>query len=131
LLSNILLRFFSAFSTLFLSGVFLGNLILIYLSLIPLLMTIFALTINQPRSVTVNRLERELASYVDNEVTVPLKIEVSDGVGLVTVADTLPQYFKLTNGNNFRVLWKGIGKKPKQFPIKSNVLREEFIRLAP
>ncbi|MEM1562805.1 MAG: DUF58 domain-containing protein [Candidatus Bathyarchaeia archaeon] len=131
MLSNILLRFFSAFSTLFLSGVFLGNLILIYLSLIPLLMMIFALTINQPRSVTVNRLERELASYVDNEVTVPLKIEVLDGVGLVTVADTLPQYFKLTNGNNFRVLWKGIRKKTQTISYKIECTKRGIYSLGP
>jgi uncharacterized protein (DUF58 family) len=113
LLSDILLKFFSAFLTLFLAGVFLGNIILIYVSLIPLFSIIFALAFNQPRRIAVNRMKKYLTSYVDEDVKVSFQVEVPDGIGLLTVSDTLHQYFKLVEGNNFRVLWVNFKKKEK------------------
>lgn len=116
---------------LLLSGAFFGNMILIYLSLIPLFINIFALTVNQPRRVIINRLNKELTSYLGDEVTVNLEIEVLDGVGLITVADTLPQYFKLVEGNNFVVLWKGFKKETKKLSYKIECTKRGSYLLGP
>lgn len=131
LLSNVLLEFFSAFLTLFLAGVFLGNLIFIYSSLIPLFMIIFALTINQPRRITIKRLEKELTSYIDEDIAISLEFEVSDGIGLITVADTLPQYFKLVKENNFRALWKGLKRKKQTISYKIKCTKRGIYSLGP
>lgn len=116
---------------LLISGAFFGNMILIYLSLIPLFIAIFALTVNQPRKVIINRLNKELTSYSGNEVVVTLEIEVLNGIGLVTVADTLPQYFKLVEGNNFVILWKGFKKKTQKFSYKIECTKRGFYLLGP
>jgi uncharacterized protein (DUF58 family) len=111
LLSRASSKFFSAFLTLLLAGAFLGNTILIYASLIPLFTVALALTFSQPSRVIVSRAEKEMALYVDDDAGISLRVEIPDGVGLVTLADTPPKHFKLVGGNNFRVFWKGFGKE--------------------
>lgn len=108
-----------------------GNLILIYSSLIPLFILIFALSVNQPHSITIKRLEKEMAAYVDNDLTLSFNIDISDGLGFITVADTLPQYFKLVDGSNFRVLWKGLRKKSQLFSYKVKCTRRGVYSLGP
>jgi len=131
LLSRIPLKFFSAFLTLFSAGVSLGNLILIYVSLVPLFIIIFALAFDQPRGITVNRVERELTSYVGEDAAISFQVEVPDGVGLVTVADTPPQYFELVEGNNFRVLWKGLKRKVVDVSYKVKCTKRGIYSLSP
>ena len=118
LLSKIILKFLSAFLTLFLAGAFLGNLILIYVSLIPLLTIIFTLTFDQPRNIKIRRNENEITSYVDDSVSISVSINMQDGIGLVTLADILPEYFELVGENNFRVFWKGLGEKAETLSYK-------------
>jgi len=131
LLSKASLKFFSASLTLLLAGAFLGNLILIYTSLIPLFIIAFALALDQPSKVVVSRTEKELALYVDDTVAISLRVEVPDGVGLVTVADTPPRHFELVEGNNFKVLWKGFKKKSVNISYKVKCTKRGVYQLSP
>jgi len=114
-----------------LAGVFLGNSILIYVSLIPLFVIVFTLVLDQPSRVIVRRAEKELELYLDEDATISLQVEIPSGVGLVTVADTLPTHFKLVEGNNFRVLWKGFKEKTVNTSYKVKCTKRGVYQLSP
>jgi len=123
LLSKASSKLFSAFLTLLLAGAFLGNQILIYLSLIPLLTVALALNVNQPSKIIVKRTEKELSLYAGDDAKISFRVEIPDGVGIVTLADMLPSYFNLVDGNNFRVLWKGFRKQSFEVSYRINCVK--------
>jgi len=89
-------------------GMFFGNLILIILGLFPVVFLAFGLLIGQPRDVEIRRVGEDLKVWVDEQVGDSLTVSVGGGVGLVTVGDRLPKSFRLDEGTNFKVLWKGV-----------------------
>jgi uncharacterized protein (DUF58 family) len=88
-------------------GMFLGNLILIVLGLFPIVFLAIGIIIGQPREVEVTRGGEDQKIWVDGQVADTLKATVRGGVGMVTFSDVLPESFKLEEGTNFKVLWKG------------------------
>ena len=88
-------------------GMFLGNLILIVLGLFPIVFLAIGIIIGQPREIEVTRGGEDQKIWVDGQVADTLKATVRGGVGLVTFSDVLPESFKLEEGTNFKVLWKG------------------------
>jgi uncharacterized protein (DUF58 family) len=89
-------------------GMFFGNLILIILGLFPIIFLAFGLLIGQPREVEINRIGEDLKVWVDEQVGDELTVSVGGGVGVVTVGDRLPKSFRLDEGTNFKVMWKGV-----------------------
>lgn len=88
-------------------GMFLGNLILIVLGLFPIVFLAIGLLVGQPGEVEVKRSGEDLKVWVDGQVGDTLTVTARRGVGLVTIADRLPKSFRLDEGTNFKVLWKG------------------------
>ena len=88
-------------------GMFLGNLILIVLGLFPVVFLSLGLLIGQPQEVVVEREGEDQKVWVDNQVVDTVNATVRGGVGMVTFSDVLPDSFKLDEGTNFKLLWKG------------------------
>ena len=88
-------------------GMFLGNLILIVLGLFPTIFLALGIMIGQPQEVTAQRTGEDQKIYVDGEVTDAINVTIKGGVGTVTFSDILPNSFKLEEGTNFKVVWKG------------------------
>jgi len=88
-------------------GMFFGNLILIVLGLFPILFLTFSLLIGQPRDVEIARLGEDQKVWVEDQIGDTVTASVGGGVGLVTIGDRLPNSFRLDEGTNFKVLWKG------------------------
>ena len=89
-------------------GMFLGNLIIIILGLFPLVFLAISLLISQPEEVEIRRGGEDLKVWVGEQVGDTLTVSVRSGVGLVTVGDRLPKSFRLEEGTNFKVFWKGM-----------------------
>lgn len=51
----------------------------------------------------------------DNLIQITITCTIDNGVGIVTLADDLPAYFEVVNGNNFKVIWKGIRPVTTEF----------------
>jgi len=94
-------------------GMFLGNIILIVLGLFPTVFIALGIIIGQPQEVMAKRTGEDQKIYIDGEVSDTIKVTVKGGVGTVTFSDILPDSFKLVEGTNFKVLWKG--------PLEKNV----------
>jgi len=88
-------------------GMFLGNIILIVLGLFPTIFIALGIIIGQPQEVIAERTGENQKIYIDGEVSDTIKVTVKGGVGTVTFSDILPDSFKLEEGTNFKVLWKG------------------------
>jgi len=88
-------------------GMFLGNLILIVLGLFPVVFLALGILIGQPREVETTRGGEDQKIWVDGQISDTIVATVRGGVGMVTFSDVLPDSFKLEEGTNFKVLWKG------------------------
>jgi hypothetical protein len=89
-------------------GMFLGNLVLIVLGLFPIIFLSLGLLIGQPRTVEIERSGEDQKIWVDSRVSDKITATVRGGVGLVTFGDILPPSFRLDEGTNFKILWKGV-----------------------
>ena len=88
-------------------GMFLGNLILIVLGMFPIVFLSLGIIIGQPKEVIIDRHGEDQKIWVDKQVTDTITAKVKGGVGLVTFSDVLPESFRLEDGTNYKVLWKG------------------------
>jgi uncharacterized protein (DUF58 family) len=88
-------------------GMFLGNLILIVLGLFPVVFLALGILIDQPKEVEVSRGGEDQKIWVDSQVVDTVTATIRGGVGMVTFSDVLPGSFKLDEGTNFKLLWKG------------------------
>ncbi|MBC8521794.1 MAG: DUF58 domain-containing protein [Candidatus Syntrophoarchaeum sp.] len=110
--------FIGWFASLFLIGLLFGNMVFIYMGLIPLFLLLFGLLIDQPREVEIERGDLNKSVWTDDELEVNIKVRIMDGIGIVTLIDELPSTFELVDGNNFRMLWKGLGEKELMLSYK-------------
>jgi len=119
MLTTYVLKFMVSFSILFLVGMMLGNSILIFLSLIPLFVMLFSLAFGTPKEVKFSRSKEIVVAKVDEEVEICGTAHVEKGVGIITLADAIPEHLELTRGSNFKVFWKGL--KPVSMEVKYTV----------
>ena len=110
--------FIGWFASFFLIGLLFGNMIFIYMGLIPLFLVLLGLLIDQPREVEIEREDLNKSVWTDDELDVNIKVKIKHGIGIVTLIDELPSTFELVEGNNFRVLWKGLSEKERTFSYK-------------
>jgi len=110
-------------------GMFLGNLILIVLGLFPIVFLAIGILVGQPGEVEVRRGGEDLKVWVDGQVGDTLTAAVRRGVGLVTVGDRLPKSFRLDEGSNFKVLWKGARDVEASFSYKATCAKRGLYEL--
>ena len=89
-----------------LTGMATGNMILIYLGLIPLFFVVISLFIESPSGLSAPPIDESISVEVDEELEVSRSVNVRGGWGLVTLGEELPSSFELLRGNNFHVFWK-------------------------
>ena len=89
-----------------LTGMATGNMILIYLGLIPLFFVVISLFMESPSGLSAPPIDESISVEVDDELEVSRSVNVSGGWGLVTLGEELPPSFELLEGNNFQVFWK-------------------------
>jgi len=110
-------------------GMFFGNLILIVLGLFPIVFLALSLLIGQPEEVEITRVGEDLKVWVDGQIGDTLTASVRGGVGLVTVGDRLPSSFRLDEGSNFKVLWKGVRDTGATFGYKATCAKRGLFEL--
>jgi len=91
------------------AGMVLGNMIFVYMGLLPVVYILLSLLLDRPEAVEVLNPVRFTNVWVDDVVEIRRKLRVRGGLGHVTVGEVLPPYFELVEGSNFKVLWKGLG----------------------
>ena len=91
------------------TGMFLGNMLFIYMGVLPIVYVLLGLAISNPGAPEVIQPAETSTLWVDQDVSVRRPISVRGGMGHVLVGETLPPEFELVEGSNVRLLWKGAG----------------------
>lgn len=100
--------------TLIVAGMFLGNMLLIFLGILPLVTVLLGLIIDQPKNVEIEPPENTLNVWVNDEIKISRTVKVTGGLGPLTIGERIPNYFSLVEGNNFMVMWKGFNDQTFQ-----------------
>jgi len=106
-LTEIPLKLTASSLTFILAGMFLGNMILIFLGLLPILSVLLGLLIRQPVEIEVENLGENFSVWVNDVIEISRRVKISNGIGLVTFGEQIPPSFELVSGSNFKVVWKG------------------------
>lgn len=91
------------------TGMLFGNLIFIYMGLMPVVYIFLSLLLDEPRTVDVLNRVKYSTVWVDDIIEIERKLHIQGGLGHVTIGEVLPPFFELVEGSNFKVLWKGYG----------------------
>lgn len=111
------------FILLFLAGIATANILFIYLSLTVLFFFVLAMLLDRPAGITVKADGLRMMARDDDLVVFRNSVTAERGIGIVAVSDTLPEHFKLEEGNNFHVYAKGPGKLEETFEYKVRCTR--------
>jgi uncharacterized protein (DUF58 family) len=117
-------------AALFLPGMFLGNLLLLCMGLVPIFFVFAGLTLVQPKNIEVRRTTGKESVVVGQVVENLVDIEIRDGIGVVVLADEVPKEFELVSGSNFKVIWKGFGPKREQMAYSMRCTKRGVYDLA-
>lgn len=88
-------------------GMFLGNMVFVYMGLLPVVYILLSLLLDSPRAVAVSNQVRYTNIWVDDVVEIRRTIGIRGGLGHVTLGEELPSFFEIVEGSNFKVIWKG------------------------
>jgi uncharacterized protein (DUF58 family) len=106
MLSNRTLKFMALFSGCLITGLVLGNHIIIVMSLIPLVFVSSGLIIATPSRPDISPAGCPASVQVGDILEIKYEITVKGGLGGVSIFQDLPPHFALVEGNNFRIFWK-------------------------
>jgi len=102
-----------------LTGMVTGNMVLIYLGLLPLFFVVISLFMEAPSYLTFTSVDESISVEVDDELEVSRTVHVGGGWGLVTLGEELPPSFELIRGSNFQVFWKE--RQPRDIDLSYRV----------
>lgn len=99
-------------------GILLGNMIFIYMGLMPILFLLTGLVFQPPDRPLDIGLESKQNHYIGDVIQLEREIQLNQGMGPVIYAETLPKHFELVEGNNIRLIWKGLAPKTVKHSYK-------------
>jgi len=105
---------FSAF-TFLTFGILLGNMLLVYMGLMPVILLLSGLLLQKPSSPLGAELNIRENHYVGDIIRIKRSVKVVDGVGPVLVGEELPRLFELIEGSNIKLFWKGLAPLDAEF----------------
>ncbi len=111
-------KLIALFTGFLLAGLFLGNLIMLAMSLVPLSMLLIGLLIEPPRRLSIRAGEVKTLIWLGDVVKIEWEVTISDGFGVISLFQELPGHFALVEGNNLKVCWKGWGSRTITFAYK-------------
>ena len=93
-------------------GLVMGNMMLIYIGFIPFIYASIGFLIQTPNVFEISSSDEQDELYIGDKVRVDRSLTVSKGIGPVIIYEEIPSEFRLIDGNNINIYWKG------QEPIK-------------
>ncbi len=97
------------FIVLFVIGLALSNVILLFVSLTPLFFLIMGLMFDPPNEIHIEREVSKKSAKLDEVIDVRLRIYVNDGLGLIKIKDIVPDELSVRYDMNETVLFKNFG----------------------
>jgi uncharacterized protein (DUF58 family) len=89
-------------------GLVMGNMMLIYIGFIPFIYASIGFLIQSPQVYEISASEEQDELYIGDKVRVDRNLTVSEGIGPVIIYEEIPPEFRLIDGNNINIYWKGL-----------------------
>lgn len=96
-------------------GILLGNMLLVYMGLMPIVLLLSSLLLTKPSKPLELPLNVKETHFVGDIIKISRRIQVDDGFGLILVGEELPKLFEVVEGNNIRLFWKGMAPLSTDF----------------
>ena len=110
-LTNVAAQPLVIFVILLFIALFLGNLLFLYIGVVPLIFALLGVALTMPRGISAERSIDKGRPWVNEVVEITWNVRLEGpGVAILTLADTLPEEFELVEGNNLRVAWVWWGR---------------------
>jgi uncharacterized protein (DUF58 family) len=119
---------FLAFMT---AGIAFGNIIFIYISLVPFFFIVISMAYRGPSEATVARGEKVIRAHKNEAVTVSLTLNMDNGIGIVAINDPLPERQRLAGGSNFHVFWSDGKGRPARVSYEIECARRGLYNVGP
>lgn len=117
---------------LFSIGIILGNIAFLSIAFVHIIFLAIAFMITQPQEISFERRKNQTRVFVGQIIERNALISVKKGIGLVIIYDSIPKEFRMIEGSNYVLLWKGL--RPLNFEIKYKITcdkRGEYHLLSP
>ena len=111
-------QYIALFIGTFVVGLFLGNFIILSISLLPLFIVLFGLLLEHPVHIDARTHQIEKPVGVGDVIEIASEVIVARGIGDVALVQHLPDDFEIVEGSNYKTFWKGPGEKTFFFSYK-------------
>lgn len=101
------IKYIAIFIVFLITGLLLGNRILLIVSLIPFSLVVLGLFIHNPQQFKLEPNILPERVWIGDVIDVQYQVTVSGGLGPFVLHQDLPPHFSLEAGNNLRTFWKG------------------------
>ncbi|HTY90000.1 MAG TPA: DUF58 domain-containing protein [Methanocella sp.] len=112
-------------------GIVFGNIIMIYVSLVPFLFLLLSMAYHTKYDITISRNEKVIKARLNETVHVSMTINTNGGTGIYTIYDPLPDHLSLVKGNNFHVYWNDGRKRPVELSYDVEGTKRGIYTLGP
>ena len=96
-------------------GILLGNLLLVYTGLLPLLVLFSGLLFSAPSNPLDLEFNTKETHNVGDIIKIKRKIQIEEGMGLIILGEEIPKLFEVVQGNNIKLIWKGLSPLTTEF----------------
>lgn len=115
--------YIAIFTGIFVAGLVIGNTIVLSASLAPLFIVLVGLMLEQPRSFDGTMQPVQKSIWLGGVIEVTCEVVIKGGIGVVVLSQQIPPSFELVEGNNVKMIWKGLGQKSTTFSYKTRCMR--------
>ena len=124
-------KFIALFFGLLITGLILGNMVVLVMSLVPLSLMLSGLLTEPPKQVKISDNRLNPLIWIGDVVEVSRQVMLEDGYGIVTLYQELPPHFSLVEGNNLRIIRKSRGSVSFNFTFKIRCAKRGHYNLPP
>ena len=119
MLSTHATKYIALFFGLLIAGLLFGNIVVLVMSLAPLGLLLNGLLTEPPQKLSISSPKIDTSIWVGDTVEISRTVNVSEGFGIITLYQELPQHFALVEGNNLRYQRKTW--KPTEFTFSFKI----------
>jgi len=106
------------FTILFIAGLLATSRVVLVVAFVPLFICLIGISLSSPR-VEARRTWSKDSARIGETIDIQASGAITGGIGTIIFREELPEPFELVEGSNYRVMWKGFGKKEFAFSYRA------------
>ena len=124
-------KFIALFFGLLITGLAMGNMAVLVMSIIPLCLVLAGLLTEPPKDLKITEGKLDKMIWIGDIVDITREVDIESGFGIITLYQELPPHFALVEGNNLKIKRKSWGKSIFTFTCKVRCAKRGHYTLPP